>query len=139
MAKHNNNKGNKSNQFKNSGKKDLNLSSGSMGSNDDMSMSGEEGIFGKVKDKISDVTPSVDTLKSNLPSILQWGAVALGAVGVYALYKNREKITKFMDDQDIHLPFMKGSDVDASTNVASTGTANKGKSRGVNTVSPNTH
>lgn len=162
MAKHN--KGSKSNSFKNnnasknaggqfSGKKSnsQNYSSGSVGagslsssgasSTSGLSQSsgmsgygvGEEGMMNKFKGKFGEIA-TVDNLKSNLPTIL---GVALGAVGAWALYKNRAKIQQFIADQDFSLPsFLKGSESEVAS-IGATGSRKAGKK--INTVSTSTH
>jgi hypothetical protein len=61
--------------------------------------------FSGLKNKVTDAIPSTEAMKDSLPAILSWGAVALGAVGMYALYRNRGKIQSFIQDTDISLPF----------------------------------
>jgi hypothetical protein len=163
MAKHKNKYANQKNSFKNnnasknaggqfSGKKSNSsnysqgsVSSGSMSSSGIDSTSGvsssssvsganEGSMLGQWKSKIGEVA-TVDNLKSNLPAIGKWTAIAAGAVGAYLLYKNRAKISAFIEEQDFSLPFLKGSE---ETSVASTSSRGKGKSR-LNTVSTNTH
>jgi hypothetical protein len=79
-----------------------------------------------LKNKVTDAMPSAEAVKDSIPAILSWGAVALGAVGMYALYRNRGKIQSFIQDTDISLPFFnKGEEgIDSTYSTKSKGQSN---------------
>ena len=71
-----------------------------------------------VKSTARDIIPTGAEMKGYLPTILSVGAVALGAVGIYALWKNRDKVEAFMGEHDIELPsFLKGGAKAIAKNV----------------------
>ena len=71
-----------------------------------------------VKSTARDIVPTAKEMKSYLPTILSVGAVALGAVGIFALWKNRDKVEAFMGEHDIGLPsFLKSGAKTIAKNV----------------------
>lgn len=63
-----------------------------------------ESAFDKMKTSALDILPKSKTVKSYAPAVLSVGAIVLGAVGIYALWRNRDKVEAYMDEHDLSIP-----------------------------------